>query len=252
MRITPKHRINIRGRIIPNDYKWFYDWLEEDSTCPRDVQKVLDQAADGDDVDVYISSPGGVIQAGSDIYTMLRSATERMNVMIHITGEAHSAASVIACAARSEMSPTALMMVHCVSSGAAGNHAVMEHEAEVLRTADRALSRAYMAKTGMTEEEALEMMEQETWLTAQQAKDRGLVDEVMFEEPEELPMTAADGSFKLPTQDQMDKVRAMMEKSRRNSEHRETEQPETPRYEDAVRRNKEINQLRMSVGRNLM
>ena len=88
--------------------------------------------------------------------------------------------------------------------------------------------------------------------TAQQAKDRGLVDEVMFEEPEELPMTAADGSFKLPTQDQMDKVRAMMEKSRRNSEHRETEQPETPRYEDAVRRNKEINQLRMSVGRNLM
>ena len=52
-----KHKINIRGSIIPNDYKWFYDWFEEDSTCPRDVQKVLDLIAPGDEIDVYINSP---------------------------------------------------------------------------------------------------------------------------------------------------------------------------------------------------
>lgn len=66
------------------------------------------------------------------------------------------------------------MMVHCVSSGARGNHSDMEHAAEVLRTADRALCTAYMAKTGMTEEEALDMMEHETWLTAAQARERGI------------------------------------------------------------------------------
>ena len=60
----------------------------------------------------------------------------------------------------------------------------MEHTAEVLRTADRALSTAYMAKTGMTEAEALDMMEKETWLTAEQAKERGLINEVMFEKQE--------------------------------------------------------------------
>ena len=57
--------------------------------------------------------------------------------------------------------------------------------AEVLRTADKALSTAYIAKTGMSEEDALEMMEAETWLTAQQAKkEKGLIDAIMFEESE--------------------------------------------------------------------
>lgn len=213
-----RHKINIRGSIIPNDYKWFYDWFEEDSTCPRDVQKVLDAVVAGDDIDVYINSPGGVIDVGSEIYTLLRQATEYANVEIYITGEACSAASVIACAAHSSMAPTALMMVHCVSSGIRGNHSDMEHMAEVLRTADQALCTAYTAKAGMTTEEALEMMEHETWLTAQQAKDKGLIDEIMFEETEELPMTASAGMFRLPTADQMERVRAMMKESEPEAE----------------------------------
>ena len=242
-----KHKINIRGSIIPNDYKWFYDWFGEDSTCPRDVQSVLDTVMPGDDIDVYINSPGGVIDVGSEIYTLLRLASEHCNVRNHITGEACSAASVIACSAYCEMAPTALMMVHCVSSGIRGNHNDMEHMAEVLRTADRALCTAYTAKTGMTEEEALDMMEHETWLTAEQAKDRGLVDEIMFEEKEVLPMTAAFGLFKLPTKDQMDRARAMM------GETIESVGEGTANgYDDAIRRTKEINQLRMAAGRNPM
>ena len=53
---------------------------------------------------------------------------------IYITGEACSAASVAAMAAYCEMSPTALMMVHCVSTYVEGNHNSLEHTAEVLRT----------------------------------------------------------------------------------------------------------------------
>ena len=222
-----RHKINIRGSIIPNDYKWFYDWFEEDSTCPRDVQKVLDVAVPGDDIDVYINSPGGVIDVGSEIYTLLRQVSQQCNVEIYITGEACSAASVIACAAHSSMAPTALMMVHCVSSGISGNHNDMEHMAEVLRIADQALCTAYTAKAGMTEAEALEMMEHETWLTAQQAKDKGLIDEIMFEEEEALPMTASSGLFRLPTADQMDRVRAMMKESETEAE------AEAPKYSAA-------------------
>lgn len=204
-----KHRIDIRGVIIPNDYKWFYDWFEEDSTCPRDVQKVLDAMIDGDELEVYINSPGGVIDVGSEIYTLLRL---RNNVRIYITGEACSAASIIAMSGHCEMSPTALMMVHCVSSGVRGNHSAMEHMAEVLRIADAALSTAYVAKTGMTSEEVLEMMEKETWLTAEQAKERGLIDAIMFEETEVMPLVAGP-MFALPTEEQMEKVRRMMKDS---------------------------------------
>lgn len=205
------HKIDIRGDIIPNDYKWYYEWLEMDSTCTKDVTEVLDKMVAGDDVDVYINSPGGVIDVGSEIYTLLHQKAETNPVNIYITGQACSAASIIACASHCAMSPTALMMVHCVSSGVRGNHNDMEHMAEVLRTADHALCTAYTEKTGMTEEEALEMMEQETWLTAKQAKERGLVDEIIFEskEGEALPMVASCGLFSLPTEEQMARAREM-------------------------------------------
>ena len=145
-------RINIKGVIIPNNYKWFYDWLEMDATCPNDVEKVLTEA-NGGDVEVYINSPGGIIDVGSEIYTMLRSYEG--DVKIYIVGEACSAASVIAMARYCEMSPTALMMVHCVWTGAVGNHSVLEHTAEMLRTADESLANAYMHKTGMSKEDVL-------------------------------------------------------------------------------------------------
>lgn len=203
-----KHRVDIRGAMIPNDYKWFYEWFEEDSTCPRDVQKVIDAMIDGDELEVYINSGGGVIDVGSEIYTILRN---QKNVKIYITGEACSAASIVAMAGYCEMAPTALMMVHCVSSGASGNHNDLQHMADVLSTADNALCTAYMAKSGMSREDALAMMEAETWMTAEQAQERGLIDKVMFdEEPEEKLPLVAGNMFKLPTSEMMDKVRAMM------------------------------------------
>lgn len=201
-----KHKINIQGLLIPNDYKWFYDFFEEDSTCPKDVQNILEAAVPGDEIEVYINSPGGVIDVGSEIYTLLRS-TE--NVNIYITGEACSAASIVAMAGHCEMSPTSLMMVHCVSTKTAGNHNDMEHTAKLLKTADKALCTAYAIKAGITEEEALEMMEAETWLTAKQAKEKGLIDGIMFEESEDMPLVAGVG-FKLPDEDKMEKARKMM------------------------------------------
>lgn len=202
-----KYRVDIRGPMISNDYKFYYDFFGEDSTCPRDVQKVIDALVDGDEVEVYINSPGGVIDVGSEIYTLLRN---QKNITIYITGEACSAASIVAMAGYCVMAPTALMMVHCVSSGARGNHSDMEHAAEVLRTADRALCTAYMAKTGMTEEEALDMMEHETWLTAAQARERGMVDEIMFEEEEETVPVVAGPLFCLPEKEKMEQVKRMI------------------------------------------
>ena len=200
-------RVNVYGVIIPNDYKWYFDYWDEDSTCPKDITKALSES-DGEEIEVYINSPGGIIEAGSEIYTALREY--QGDVKIKIVGQACSAASIIAMAGHCEMSPTALMMVHCVSSGARGNHSDMEKMAEVLRIADDALSNAYVAKTGMSKEEVLQMMEEETWLTAEQAKEKGLIDAIMFEEKEPLLMTASN--FELPSEEKMNRIRTMIEK----------------------------------------
>ncbi|MCM1264320.1 MAG: Clp protease ClpP [Butyrivibrio sp.] len=207
-----KHKINIRGVLIPNNYKWYYDFFGEESTCPADVQKVLDAFQDGDEIEVYINSPGGVIATGSEIYSLLKSRKD--NVKIYIVGEACSAASIIAMAGHCEMSPTALMMVHCVSVKSSGNHTDMEHTAEMLRTADLALSTAYVSKSGMNEEEVLDMMEHETWLTAEQAKEKGLIDGIMFEEEQAEDLQFVAGPlFALPGEEQMQKVKALLKQA---------------------------------------
>lgn len=210
-------RIDVRGPIVPNSYAWYYDFFEEDYTCPKSVRNVIDTAMAGEDIDVYINSPGGVIDVGSEIYTMLRQSSADHNLKIHITGEACSAASIIAMAGYCDMAPTALMMVHCVSTYGGGNHNDFEHVAEMLETADRALCQAYVSKAGMTTEEALAMMEHETWLTAQSAKDRGLIDAIMFEENVPGAMTNAVG-FNLPSEEKMANARRMMDARQREQE----------------------------------
>ena len=209
-------RVDVRGPIVPNEYKEWYEFWGEDCTVPKDIQAAVDALPDGEDLDVYINSPGGEIASGSEIYTILRGCDR---TKIHVVGQAHSAASIVAMSGWSEMAPTALMMVHCVSTYAGGNHADMEHAAEVLRTADEALCTAYTEKSGMTKEQALEMMEHETWLTAEKAKELGLIDGIMFEEPAQVSMVALDGGFRLPTKEQMDAMRR--EKDKENSKNKQ-------------------------------
>lgn len=170
-------KLKIVGDIISNDSKWIYDWLEYDCTCPRDVEKAINEA-NGEKLEVEINSGGGEIFAGSEIYGLLRNYG---NVEITVTGLAASAASVIAMAGHCKMYPTAMMMVHNVSTGARGDHNVMKHTAQTLETANEAIASAYVGKTGMSMDDALALMNVETWFSAQQAKEKGLVDEVMFE-----------------------------------------------------------------------
>lgn len=166
-------KINVKGSIISNADAWIYEWFGEPYTSPDSVHSALEEAA-GEDVDIDINSPGGDIFAGSEIYAAIRDY--KGNVNIHIVGLAASAASVIACAAHSDMAPTAQIMVHNVSSYASGDYHEMDKTSEILQKANKAIAAAYVHKTGMSEKDALDLMECETWLTAQEAVNYGLVD----------------------------------------------------------------------------
>ena len=195
-------RIDVKGTIICNDDKWIYDWFEMDSTCPNDVRRIIDQA-NGELLEVYINSGGGDIFAGSEIYSSLRSYRGEVN--IHVVGVAASAASVIACAGKSDISPTAMIMVHNVSGGAQGDYHVMDKSSDILQAANKAIAAAYKAKIGMSEKDALAMMDQETWLTAQQAVDKGLIDKIA--ENQNLKLVAAYQTPMIP-QSVIEKVRS--------------------------------------------
>lgn len=166
-------RINIKGPIISDDQTWIYDFFGEDYTAPQQIHDALAEA-DGDDVDIDINSGGGDVFAGSEIYSAIRAYPGKVN--LHVVGLAASAASVIACAGHCDMAPTAQMMVHNVSTYTAGNYHDMDKASEMLKQANRAIAAAYVEKSGMTEQDALDLMDAETWITAQDAVDYGLID----------------------------------------------------------------------------
>ncbi len=165
--------IDIKGPIITNDDKWIYDWFGVASCCPADIRSQLDEVADDEGVQVVINSSGGDIFAASEIYDMLAESKATIKVIF-----AASAASYIACACSSEIVPTGMLMIHNVSSYAAGDYNDMAHESGVLLKASKAVATAYRLKTGMTEDELIGLMDDETWLTADEAVEKGFVDKI--------------------------------------------------------------------------
>lgn len=168
--------INIKGPIINNSEEWIYKYFGEDCTSANRIAQEL-KNANGDDVTVNINSGGGDMFTASEIFQLLNNYDG--NVTIKIVGIAASAASVIACAGYSEIAPTALMMIHNVSSSLYGDNRDHQHEAEVLKKCNKSISNAYRLKTGMAESELLALMNKETWLTAEEAVEKGFCDKVI-------------------------------------------------------------------------
>lgn len=173
-------KIRLNGAVVDNDTAFMYDFFDMDNISPKAINDKLD-SANGEDLDISINSNGGDVFAASEIYTELKQYTG--NVTISVTGIAASAASVISMAADTlKMSPTAQIMIHNAASTIQGDTHDMQHESGVLNNVNNSIANAYVNKTGMDKQELLNLMDNETWLTAEQAKNYGFADEVMFDE----------------------------------------------------------------------
>ena len=200
-------KFNINGYIIPNEYKDVYDYFGYESCCPNDI-KTAKVESNGEPLEVQIGTCyGGSIFAGSEIGTEIASHAD--GASIDITGLAASAAGVIAMFAHSRMSPTAMLMVHNVSGGAEGDYHAMDKEKSALMNANKAMAAAYVMKSGMSEKDALKMMDETAWLTAAQAKEMGLVDEIMFESVDPSQLVNSFGSGMIPKA-VIEKTKAML------------------------------------------
>lgn len=183
-------KVNVKGAIIPNDDKWIYDLLDMEGTCPKDITDILNESS-GEDIEMTINSPGGDVFSASEIYTELRN--HNANVKSRIVGIAASAASVIAMAGEVEMSPTAQVMIHKASTIGMGNSDDFAHASDFLNTVDKSICSAYENKTGMEQQDLLNLMQKETWMSAEEAKEKGFVDSIMFEQPKAV--ASANGAL---------------------------------------------------------
>lgn len=199
--------VTVNGDIICNDMKWIYDWLEYESCCPADVKNVIAELTDeSEELKVIINSPGGDVQAGQEIYSILKDI--KNPVTINVQSMAASAASMIAMAGDTvKMSPVALLMIHNASTCTSGDYRDMQHTADVLQTVNTAIMQAYIAKTGKTEDELRDMMDRETWLTANQCIEHGFADEIIKDEKQSIITNAMIGRLSV-TDEMIAKVKA--------------------------------------------
>ncbi|WP_436443750.1 head maturation protease, ClpP-related [Limosilactobacillus vaginalis] len=169
-------KIKVKGAVVSNDDAEIYDWLGYDCVSPNQVENILDDC-NGEDIEVDVASGGGSVFAASEIYTMLKNYSGK--VVVNIQGLAASAASVISMAGDEiNMSPTSQMMIHKASTISMGNSDDFAHDSKMLDVTDQSIVNAYEAKTGMDRSDILQLMANETWMTAQDAVDKGFADNI--------------------------------------------------------------------------
>lgn len=130
------------------------------------------------DVVVNINSPGGDFFEGVAIYNSLREHKAR--VTVRVVGLAASAASIIAMAGDDiEIGAAAFMMVHNTWALAIGNRHDMRDVADTLEQFDQALVNVYSSRTGEAEADIAKMLDKETWMSGQEAIDKGFADKAL-------------------------------------------------------------------------
>ena len=136
------------------------------------------------DISVYINSPGGVVSAGLAIYDTMQYIRSPVSTLC--IGQAASMGSLLLCAGakgKRYATPNSRVMVHQPSGGAQGQAADIEIQAREILTLRKRLNEIYVRHTGQTLESIQDKLERDTYMSAEEARDFGLVDQVVENRP---------------------------------------------------------------------
>lgn len=155
-----------------------YKWYEEDNTA-KSFKEDLDALGEVDVINLYINSPGGSVFQGQAIVSILKRV--KSTIKVYIDGVAASIASVIAMAGHTIYMPgNTMMMIHNPWTYTYGNANDLRKQAEDLDKIRESMISMYLDKAGdkLDREVLIDLLDKETWLTAQECYDYGLCDVV--------------------------------------------------------------------------
>ena len=171
-------------------------WYEEDIT-PKVILNDLEDLGDIDKLKVKISSYGGSVFAGINIANTIKDYAETKDVELegYVMGLAASIASVIATSLpKLIMYPSSMLMVHNPMQGMFyGNAEEFRKAADDLDDIRESLIVTYENKTNLDREEIIELLDSESWLTAEESVEMGFADEV--NEDEDIDASIVDNKL---------------------------------------------------------
>ena len=182
---TMSQRNKTIWNIVKNDDKnaelMLYGDIAEsfwgDTISAKEVTEYLADL-DVENINVYINSNGGVVDTAIAINNALRR--HKAKVTANIDGIAASAATLITCAGDTvKMPKNALFMIHNPLTIAMGDSEEMRKQADVLEKYKNSIMETYLQKVNIDKEKLSELMDNESWLSAEEALKYGFIDEII-------------------------------------------------------------------------
>jgi ATP-dependent Clp protease protease subunit len=171
----------LKDRIIMLDTD-----VNEHSASLLVAQLLFLESQGNEDIHFFINSPGGVVTAGMAIYDTMQFI--KPDVQTIVMGQACSMGSLLATAGapgKRKMLPNARHMIHQPSGGAGGQATDMEIQVKEILKMKKSLTEIYVKHNskGKTYEEFLAAMERDNFMSAQEALEYGLIDEIITKRP---------------------------------------------------------------------
>jgi ATP-dependent Clp protease protease subunit len=152
------------------------------------------------DISLYINSPGGVVTSGLAIYDTMQYLKAPVSTIC--IGQAASMASVLLAAGATGKRfalPNSRIMIHQGSAGFRGNTPDVEIQVREVMNLTNRLMGILAAHTGQTPEKVKKDSERDYFMSAEEAKEYGLIDEVFAGNTESLISLAQEAGGKMPT-----------------------------------------------------
>lgn len=162
----------IYGDIV--DMSWW-----DDDVSANNIRKQLNET-EAKTIHVHINSLGGDTFTGVAIYNLLREKSKTSKIITYVDSIAASAASVIAMAGDKIVMPSnTIMMIHNCWTLSVGNAKELRKVASDMDKIMDAVIQCYLSKINISEDELRTLLDEETYLTAQEALEKGFCDEIL-------------------------------------------------------------------------
>lgn len=177
---------DIYSRLLKDRIVMLDTDVNEHSASLLVAQLLFLESQGNEDITFFINSPGGVVTAGMAIYDTMQFI--KPDVCTVVMGQACSMGSLLATAGapgKRKMLPNARHMIHQPSGGAGGQATDMEIQVKEILKMKQNLTQIYVNHNskGKTFEEFYNAMERDNFMSAQEALDFGLIDEIVTKRP---------------------------------------------------------------------
>ena len=177
---------DIYSRLLKDRIVMLDTDVNEHSASLLVAQLLFLESQGNEDITMFINSPGGVVTAGMAIYDTMQFI--KPNVATVVMGQACSMGSLLATAGapgKRKMLPNARHMIHQPSGGAGGQATDMEIQVEEILKMKKNLTQIYVNHNskGKTFEQFRHDMERDKFMSAQEALEYGLIDEIITNRP---------------------------------------------------------------------